>query len=100
MLHQGIPKEAEWLIENIKDGSVESVCTYMKIRQPAYDFIEKIWSEYPPPIIFEESSEMASERDEDVSAIQEDDFTWYVLKNMHLIYLMRYQSHAIVDSWF
>ena len=60
--HQGIRKEAEWLIENSKCNSDESISTSMKIRQFALRFVRKKLGELEPYKNESSESEMASER--------------------------------------
>lgn len=84
MHHQGIRKEAEWLIENLKRNNVESISTSMKIRQFALDFLCEKYVEYGSFKKQESSeSEMASESDEDVV----EEHTYYVVRFMLLILL-------------
>ncbi|KAF0931949.1 hypothetical protein E2562_007451 [Oryza meyeriana var. granulata] len=70
----GIRKEAEWLLENLRLGSIESVSTSMKIRRSALDFVWQMFPGYEP-YMSEGSSEMASESDDDVTVIEENT-TW------------------------
>ena len=88
LLHQGIRKEAEWLIRNLKHNSGGSISTSMKIRQSALKFALEKYGELEPyknqEISESESeSEMSSDSDDDVAGIEDNYMVWCMFwKNM------------------
>ena len=89
-LHQGIRKEAEWLIRNLKHNSGDSISTSMKIRQSALKFALEKYGELEPyknqeisESESESESEMSSDSDYDVAGIEDNYMVWCMFwKNM------------------
>ena len=98
LLHQGIRKEAEWLIRNLKHNSGDSISTSMKIRQSALKFALEKYGELEPyknqEISESESeSEMSSDSDYDVAGIEDNYMVWCMFwKNMSWFFLQNGES--------
>ncbi|XP_066322221.1 uncharacterized protein [Miscanthus floridulus] len=78
VLEEGIRKEPEWLIENLKCNSGKSISTSMKIRQFALDFVWGKFDELEPCYAWGNAEtseiEMASESDDGVAESQDNNY--------------------------